>query len=145
MIVTKTPITREDFKEYYALRFEILRKPWSMAKGTEKDDYEPISQHFMAVDDRTGKVVGCVKLFEKEPGVGWFSHLAVAADYQRQGVGKLLMEAVESTARGKGFTTLGCMSRLNVTGYFEKMGYHIAGLPSHYFGTIQVAWMEKKI
>lgn len=145
MIIIKSPETREEFKEYYALRFEILRKPWGQPKGTEKDDYEPISQHFMAVDEQTRKIVGVVKLFEKEPGVGWFSHLGVASEFQKKGVGKLLMERVESTARSKGYKTLGCMSRLNTTAYFEKMGYTIAGLPGHYFGTIQVAWMEKSL
>lgn len=145
MIIIKHPETREEFKEYYHLRYEQLRKPWGQPKGTEKDDYEPISQHFMAVDQESGKIVGVVKLFEKEPGVGWFSHLAVAADYQRQGVGKQLMAAVEQAARARGFKVLGCMSRLNTTAYFEKLGFVITGLPSHYFGTIQVAWMEKAL
>ncbi len=145
MIQIKTPQTREDFKEYYALRYELLRRPWGQGKGTEKDDYEPISQHFMAVDDQTGKVVGVIKLMEKEPGVGWFSHLAVVKAYQGQGIGKLLVETVERAAVEKGFKVIGCMSRLNTTSYFENFGYHITGLPTHYFGTIQVAWMEKNL
>ena len=145
MIQIKTPQTREDFKEYYALRYELLRKPWGQAKGTEKDDYEPISQHFMAVNDQTGMIVGVIKLMEKETGVGWFSHLAVAEAFQRKGIGKLLVETIERAGREKGFRVIGCMSRLNTTAYFEQFGYHIAGLPTHYFGTIQVAWMEKEL
>ncbi len=145
MIEIKSPQTREDFKEYYALRYRMLRKPWGQAKGTEKDDYEPISQHFMAVDDQSGKIVGVIKLMEKEPGVGWFSHLAVDEKFQRKGIGKMLVETVERVGREKGYAIIGCMSRLNTTAYFERFGYHIAGLPAHYFGTIQVAWMEKKL
>ncbi len=145
MIVIKHPVTRDEFKEYYHLRFEVLRKPWGQPKGTEKDDYEPISQHFMALNQADGKIVGVVKLFEKEPGIGWFSHLAVAHGYQHLGVGKQLMAAVEDAARESGYTILGCMSRLNTTAYFEKLGFAITGLPDHYFGTIQVAWMEKKL
>ena len=145
MIQIKSPQTREEFKEYYALRYELLRRPWGQAKGTEKDDYEPISQHFMAVDDQAKKIVGVIKLMEKEPGVGWLSHLAVAKGFQGQGIGKLLVETVEHAAAEKGYAVVGCMSRLNTTAYFEKFGNHIAGLPTHYFGTIQVAWMEKKL
>lgn len=144
-IVIKSPISREDFKAYYALRYRVLREPWGQAKGTEKDDFEPISQHFMAVDEQTGEVLGVVKLFEKEPGVGWFSHMAVATNHQRQGIGKQLMKAVEEKARQMGFTVLGCMSRLNTTGYFERMGYRVAGMPTVYFGTTQVVWMEKTL
>lgn len=145
MITITQPKTRDDFKAYYDLRYRILRKPWGQVRDTEKDDYEAISQHFMAVDDETGKIVGVVKLFEKEPTVGWFSHLAVDRDYQKSGVGRLLVDAVEKQAKENGFTRLGCMSRLNTTKYFEKYGFQIEGLPNQYFGTTQVVWMEKPL
>ncbi len=145
MIQIKSPLTREDFKNYYDLRYRILRQPWGQPHGTEKDDYEPISQHFMAVDDASGEILGVVKLFEKEPGVAWFSHLAVASSHQKKGIGKLLLAHVEDLARGQGYQIIGCMSRLNTTEYFARAGYRIAGLPAQYFGTTQVVWMEKSL
>lgn len=145
MYQIKTPITRDDFKAYYDLRYKVLREPWGLPRGSEKDDYEPISQHFMVVDDKTGAIVGCAKLFEKEKGVAWLSHLSVAHNYQKQGIGKLLMAHVEEVARKEGFTRIGCLSRLNTTSYFEKADYKVAGVPSHYFGTTQVVWMEKTL
>ncbi|MEJ5202038.1 MAG: GNAT family N-acetyltransferase [Anaerolineales bacterium] len=144
-IVIKSPVTREEFKAYYDLRYRVLREPWGQPRGSEKDDYEPISQHFIAVDEETGHIVGAVKWFEKEPGVGWFSHLAVEPHYQRKGIGKLLVEIVEQTVREKGYRILGCMSRLNTVAYLERLGYRVAGLPAHYFGPIQVVWMEKEL
>jgi len=143
MILIKTPKTREEFKAYYELRYRVLRAPWGQPKDTEKDDFEPISEHFMAIDEASGKIIGVVKVFEKSSGVGWFSHLAVDPAYQRHGVGKKLIETVEEAAKERGFTVLGCMSRLNTTAYFEKRGFTIAGFPSQYFGTTQVVWMEK--
>ena len=145
MILIKQPVTRDDFKAYYELRFKVLREPWGQAHGTEKDDYEPISQHFSAVDDKTGEVVGCVKFFEKEPGVAWVSHLAVKNSYQHTGVGKKLLAHVEDLAREQGYKKIGCQSRLNTTSYFEKAGYKVSGLPTRYFGTTQVVWMEKEL
>lgn len=145
MIEIRTPKTREDFKAYYDLRYRLLRQPWAQVRGTEKDDYEPLSQHFMAVDTANNEIVGVIKIYEKEPGVGCFSHMAVSSARQRQGIGKLLMDAVEAHARELGYHTLGCFSRLNTTLYFEQTGYKIAGLPTHYFGTTQVVWMEKKL
>lgn len=145
MIQIKSPLTREDFKNYYDLRYKILRQPWGQPRGTEKDDYEPISQHFMAIDDASGELLGVVKLFEKEPGVAWFSHLAVASSHQKKGIGKLLLAHVEDLARGQGYQIIGCMSRLNTTEYFSRAGYRIAGLPANYFGTTQVVWMEKTL
>ncbi len=145
MIRIKTPQTRDEFKAYYDLRYRILRQPWAQPRGTEKDDFEPLSQHFMAVDSESGEVVGVIKVYEKDPGIGCFSHMAVAGVRQRQGIGSMLMDAVEDYSRKKGFKTLGCYSRLNTTLYFERAGYRIAGLPAHYFGTTQVVWMEKDV
>lgn len=145
MIKIISPVTREDFKAYYDLRFKVLRETWGLQKGTEKDDYEPISKHFMAVDDESRQVIGVVKLMEKEPGVGWFSHMAVAPKSQHKGIGKMLISFIEDEARREGFKTLGCMARLNTTEFFEKAGFKINGLPSHYIGTTQVVWMEKPL
>lgn len=145
MTQIKSPVTRDDFKAYYDLRYKVLREPWGLPKGTEKDDFEPISQHFMAVNEKTGEIVGCAKLFEKEEGVAWLSHLAVASKHQRSGIGKLIMDYLEDLARSQGYKKIGCLSRLNTTAYFEKAGYTVSGLPTHYFGTTQVVWMEKNL
>ena len=145
MIAIKSPVTRDDFKAYYELRYKVLREPWGLPRGSEKDDYEPISQHFMAVNDESGELLGCLKFFEKEAGVAWVSHLAVADKHQRKGIGKSMLAHVEDLARRQGFTRIGCLSRLNTTDYFERAGYSISGLPTHYFGTTQVVWMEKKL
>jgi GNAT superfamily N-acetyltransferase len=145
MINIVSPKTHEDFKSYYDLRFTVLRKPWGLPKGTEKDDFEPVSKHFMAVDSESGCLVGVIKLMEKEKGVGWFSHMAVEDAYQNKGVGKKLLSFIEDEARRDGYTILGCMARLNATEYFAKEGYVIMGLPSQYVGTTQVVWMQKNL
>lgn len=145
MPVLKSPKTPEDFKAYYALRYKVLREPWGHPKGTEKDDYEAISEHFMAVDEMTGEVLGVVKLFEKEAGVGKISHLAIAAEQQHKGIGNFLIEAVEQRARERGFKTIGAMARVTATAYFEKHGYRIAGLPAPHLGITNLLWMEKEL
>lgn len=145
MSIIKTPKNREEFKSYYALRYKVLREPWGHPKGTEKDDFEAISEHFMAVNEKTGEILGVIKLFEKEVGVGQVSHLAVATEHQHKGIGRFLIETVEARARERGFMTLGAMARLTATAFFEKHGYHIAGLPVPHLGTTHLVWMEKKL
>lgn len=144
MITIKTPTTKDDFKAYYALRYKVLREPWGHPKGTEKDDYEPISEHFMAVSE-TGEVLGVVKLYEKSPGIGNVSHLAVAPEAQRRGIGRVLLNTVEQRARERGMTVLSSMSRVTATAYFEKWGYHVVGLPAPHLGTTSLVRMEKKL
>ena len=144
MITIKTPTTPNDFKAYYALRYKVLSEPWGDPKGTEKDDYEPISEHFMAVNEKN-EVIGVVKLYEKEEHVGHVSHLAVAPEYQHKGVGHLLLETVEQRARQRGFHTLGAMARATATVYFEKYGFHVAGMPTPHIGATPLVWMEKAV
>ena len=144
MYTIKIPVTHADFKAYYALRYKVLSEPWGHPKGTEKDDYEPISDHFMAVNEK-GAVVGVVKLYEKSAGAGYISHLAVAVEYQHKGIGQLLMETVEQRARERNFKTIGALARVTATSYFEKVGFHIAGMPTLHLGTTHLVWMEKAL
>lgn len=144
MVTIKSPQTHDEFKAYYALRYKVLREPWGHPKGTEKDDHEPISEHFMAVNEK-GEVLGVVKLYEKAVGVGYISHLAVATEHQHKGIGRLLLEAVQKRALERGYHILGTKARVTATAYFERHGFHVAGLPSLHLGTTHLVWMEKEL
>jgi len=145
VIIIQHPRTKEEFKKLYALRYHVLREPIGLPRGTEKDDYEPISTHYIAVDDQTGDIVGTAKLFEKEPGVGQFSHIAVSDKYQNRGVGKLLVEEIEKQCRVSGYHTLGTLTRVTATGFYEKCGFKKMGISGSLFGKLQMMWMEKTI
>ena len=144
MVTIRKPETKDDFRAYYALRYKVLREPWGHPKGTEKDDFEPISEHFMAMSE-TGEVVGVVKLYEETEQVGHISHLAVSEAHQHQGIGRFLIEAVEKRARERGYGTIGLMARVTATAFFEKYGYRVKGIPSPHLGTIHLVWMEKEL
>ena len=144
MYTIKAPKTRDDFKAYYALRYRVLREPFGYPKGTEKDDYEPISEHFMAISEN-GEVVGVAKLYEKAEGVGHVSHLAVAPDYQHKGIGHLLLQNMEQRAREKGFKIIGTTARTTASAYFERFGFRVVGIPTPHLGTTHLVWMEKSL
>ena len=144
MYTIKTPKTREDFKAYYALRYRVLREPYGYPKGTEKDDYEPISEHFMVVNEK-GDVAGVVKLFEKSEQVGHISHLAVAPEHQHKGIGHLLLQSVEQRARERGFKIIGTTARTTTCAYFERTGFRVVGIPTPHLGTTHMVWMEKSL
>ena len=145
MINVTSPSTKEEFKAYYALRYKVLNEPWGHPRGTEKDDYEAISEHFMAVEGETGTLLGVVKLFERSAGVGQISHLAVDPKHQRQGIGSLLLEAIEGRARERGFGVLGATTHATGTAYFEKHGYRVAGVQPAHLGIAHLVWMEKEL
>jgi ribosomal protein S18 acetylase RimI-like enzyme len=145
MIVIKTPHPKQEFKDYYALRYHVLREPLGLPKGTEKDDYEVISRHFMAVDEGTGDVVGVVKIYEDEPGLARFSHLAVSEKHQGQGIGRLLVDTVEKDAREHGYKQMGTLTRVSAVDVYERYGYERAGMGKKLFGKLQMIWMLKNL
>jgi len=139
------PTTKDEFKAYYALRYHVEREPGGHPKGTEKDDFEPISVHFMAVDQGSGDVVGVARLLEKDPGEGQLSHLAVHEDRERQGIGSLLVAAVETEARRLGYQRLGCMAHQSTIEFLEKLNFQVKGTHTNPFGNVQLIWMEKNL
>ena len=145
MFTITSPHTKEEFKAYYSLRYKVLREPLGQPHGTEKDDYEPISQHYMAVDSDTNEVVGTIKLFEKDAGIGQFSHLAIDPRHQKQGIGRALIATVEAKARELGYKQLGTLTRLTATGFYERCGYTRGGITEVMFGKLQMMWMEKTL
>jgi GNAT superfamily N-acetyltransferase len=145
MIVIKTPKSREDFKTYYHLRYHVLRESLGLPKGSEKDDYEPISTHYIAVDDSTGEIVGTVKWYEKATGIARLSHLAVSEKYQKKGIGKLLVKTAEDDARNQGYHLMGTLTRLSAVDFYERCGYEPKGLTTELLGRLQTMWLEKKL
>ena len=145
MIVIKQPQTMDDFKAYYALRYRVLREPLGQPKGTEKDDFEPLSHHYMAVNEQNGEIAGVVKLFERELALGQFSHIAVSEKYQHQGIGRLLVNTVESKAKELGFKKMGTLTRVTATGFYERCGYIPQGFAEMLFGKLKMIWLEKEL
>ena len=54
----------------------------------------------------------------------WLGDLCVAKDYQRRGIGKLLIAAVKNKAKEQGFSKLYLFSHANtVTNYYMRLGW----------------------
>ena len=51
MNTLRAPNTATEFAQYYQLRWQILRKPWQQALGSEQDEHERHAIHRMIVDE----------------------------------------------------------------------------------------------
>lgn len=73
-----------------------------------------------AVSD--GKMIGSVRAAEKEDSI-YIGKLMVLPDYQNQGIGKRLLQAIENEFYGKKYwLTTGGKSKKNLK-FYEKNGY----------------------
>ncbi len=73
-------------------------------------------------------------LFYPEDGFLYLGRLAVLSDYRTQGIGKALIEAVESKARTLGLPGVQLSVRVVLPrnrAYFEKLGYQVVSYHTH--------------
>ena len=137
------PITTEEFRKYYSLRYEILRKPWGQPLGSERDDGEETSIHRMIINKLTGKTLAVGRLQFNSKDEAQIRYMAVVDDLQGKGLGNQIISALEDVARGKGVQRIILSARKNALQFYKNNGYEIVKKTHLLFGEIQ-HWLMKK-
>ena len=144
MLIVRIPVNIEEWEQYYDLRFKILREPWGQSKGSEVLTDEDQSDHAMVVDSENGKIVGVARMQTNTPTQGQVRCVAVSPEVQGKGIGKLLMNYLESIAQEKGFTEIILDARENAVKFYLSIGYEIIKESYLLFGVIPHFKMIKK-
>ena len=139
------PNTSTEFKIYYNLRYEVLRKPWFQPKGSERDEEEETSLHRMIIDEPNGKAVAVGRLQFNTIEEAQIRYMAVSDDYQGMGYGSKIVQALDNIAREKGSRKIILQSRGNAVKFYEKNGYKIIEKSYLLFDEIQHWLMEKEL
>jgi predicted GNAT family N-acyltransferase len=143
MIVT-SPQSKQDFVNYYQLRWEILRKPWGQPKGSEVTAEEDSCIHAMVLAD-SGEITGVARLQFNSSTTAQVRFVAVSQEAQGKGVGKMLMEYLENIAREKGAEEVVLDARENAVPFYKRINYQITEKTYLLFGEIQHYRMVKKL
>lgn len=147
MIHLRAPLTTDDFERYYRFRWQYLRAPWQQPPGSERDELEQGAVHLMAVDDRAG-LIGVARLHsvqEDSEAYAQVRYMAVADDWRGQGVGRMLLQALEAAAVRQGIAQVRLHARESAVGFYERLGYRVVE-PSHrLYDSIQHFLMRKEL
>ena len=138
------PVTAVEFENYYHLRWEILRKPWGLPRGSERDELEETAFHLMAIDEY-GKVQGVCRLHFIDKKKGQIRYMAVRTGMQGKGIGLMLLNEAESYAMKNGIQQIILQSRENAVGFYERLGFNLVEKSFLLFGEIQHFLMEKAL
>ena len=139
------PNTSAEFKIYYNLRYEVLRKPWFQPKGSERDEEEETSLHRMIIDEPNGKVVAVGRLQFNTIEEAQIRFMAVSNHYRGMGYGSKIVKALDNIARKKGSRKIILQSRENALQFYKSNGYTIVEKTHLLFGEIQHWLMEKEL
>ena len=137
------PNTSTEFKIYYNLRYEVLRKPWGQPPGSERDEREETSIHRMIIDNKTENALAVGRLQFNSTHEAQIRFMAVADDLQGKGLGSQIISALEDVACGQGIQRIILSSRENALQFYRNNGYKIEKKTYLLFGEIQ-HWLMKK-
>ena len=98
-IIFRSPKSDTDFERYYELRWRILRKPWNQPRGSEVNEHDREAFHILA--EKNDKVIGVGCIHELENGIGRIRFMAVDDDFQKQGIGYMIVKLLEENAKSK--------------------------------------------
>ncbi len=117
-----TPSNEQEFAEYFGFRWKLLRKPWKFPEGSEKDEYEQVSQHRM-IRDSYGKVVAVGRVHMNTAEEAQVRHVAVDKSLRNKGLARMLVSALEAVARAEGAVRIVTNSTEVAIGFFQSMGF----------------------
>ncbi len=132
----KRPETKEEFKRYYHLRWQLLRAPWNQPEGSESDDIEQHCFHVMAIDEKD-KLIGIARLQFNSDDEAQIRYMAITDEHKRQGVGRALIKALEQYAINSSHNKMVLDAREPAIGFYKKLGYHITEKSYLLFDKIQ--------
>ena len=137
-----TPASEADFEMYYNLRDEVLRAPWQQPRGSERAPDDATAIHALLLDE-TGRAAGVCRLHLETPQEGQLRFMAIREDLQNKGLGRLLMEFLETKARELGCEFITLQAREKAVSFYERHGYELVKKTHLLFGSIQHYQMKK--
>jgi len=125
------------------LRYDILRKPWNQAKETSTDGMEENAINVFI--EENGKVIACGRLQDNGGGVGQIRYMAVDANYQGKGLGKLIVTKLEEEALKINLQIIELQARENAVEFYKSQGYCVKETSFKLWDIIQHYLMVKVI
>ena len=122
MITIREP-KKEELEEMYLLRWEILRKPLGLPKGTEMDDKEKSSYKVIAFDEENKKIVGSARLNIEPKNVGKVRFVCTHYSLRSQGFGRKMMDYLHQKAKELEIKKIELYARKTAEGFYHRLEY----------------------
>ena len=118
----KPPKSKEEWKNYFIFRWELLRKPLGMSKESLEDDIEDSSYHLMGINDEND-VIASGRVHFNNKKEAQIRYMAVKDSYKRKGIGSEIVIKLEDYATSKGAERMVLNARENALSFYLSLGY----------------------
>ena len=132
----------KEYQQMIKLRNDILRRPLGLSFSPDELAKEKEDILIGAFDD--DEMLACCLMTKVDNKCLRLRQMAVQNNLQGKGIGASMMNFAELVARDKGFKKLVMHARKTAVGFYEKLGYKVAG-DEFVEVTIPHYVMEKKL
>ncbi|MEZ5017771.1 MAG: GNAT family N-acetyltransferase [Flavipsychrobacter sp.] len=123
--VVEVAFDSDIYKQVYFLRNEVLRKPIGLSLDDEDLSAE-VNDHILAAVDKE-EVIGCLILTPINKNTLQLRQMAVADQWQKKGLGSLLVKKAEQLTIEKGYSKILLHARIVARNFYQKLGYSEVG------------------
>lgn len=138
--------TRRELDACLAIRMKVFVEEQQVPVEEELDDYDAsphACHHVLLVDGEKPAATGRWKVCEN--GTAKLQRVAVLKEYRGGGTGRLLMEALEDSARQAGMKRAILDGQCHAEGFYNKLGYQtVSAAPFLDAGILHVR-MQKEL
>ncbi|MGA2211179.1 MAG: ribosomal protein S18-alanine N-acetyltransferase [Acidimicrobiales bacterium] len=130
------PMRRRHLKTVVAIEQTAFPSPWSLSLYLSEIAQPATRAYFVALSD--GEVIGYAGLM-LAVGEGHVTTIGVAQDWQRRGIGRLLLMKLARTAIDRGAEDLTLEVRVTNTGaqaLYHEFGFAPAGIRKNYYAEV---------
>ena len=130
------PDQPEEFGLLFRLRWEMLRKPWGLPPGSEKDSEEEGSVHraiWLSVEGKS-VAVACGRMQLALPQEAQVRYMAVDSRFQGKGWGREVLQSLEEEAGNLGCSKVFLNAREKAVPFYLRCGYIIENEAEAYLG-----------
>lgn len=139
----QAPDTPELRAAYFHFRWLNLREPWNFPPGSEKDEYEQVSEHRVILND-DGHIVACGRVHLNTAEEAQIRHIAVDSKHRGNGLGQQILDELERVAMDLGAIRAVTNSRETSTDFFLACGFSIEREASNELGMLKRQQMVKR-
>ena len=139
-----TPQTDAEFTRYYDLRWQVLRAPWGEPMGSERDELDASADHAV-VWGEDGSALAVGRLHFNSPAEAQIRYMAVTPQARGRGLGRAIVEHIETLACRQGAERIVLNSRDDATEFYARLGFEVVGAGPTMFGSVAHVRMIKRL